>query len=101
MGPPLISGGNHHTFVMLIGASNASMGPPLISGGNSDFRSQRGTTPLSFNGAAADQRRKRYLILTRKSTDERFNGAAADQRRKPAANVISTPRAAELQWGRR
>ena len=58
------------------------MGPPLISGGN--WRRCAGdVTTLRFNGAAADQRRKRTAGRRPLHGCTRFNGAAADQRRKP------------------
>ena len=55
MGPPLISGGNPSRLDCGIRCA-ASMGPPLISGGNDHDPAERG---YRFNGAAADQRRKR------------------------------------------
>ncbi len=59
MGPPLISGGNYFAGCGVVWSFQASMGPPLISGGNLNDTGNHETPVSSFNGAAADQRRKR------------------------------------------
>ena len=41
------------------------MGPPLISGGNHSDQPVPEDVPASFNGAAADQRRKCRLLAPR------------------------------------
>ena len=82
MGPPLISGGNDKCENCDVRPILASMGPPLISGGNGINDLRRTRAPISFNGAAADQRRKRRRLRPRSTTRIGFNGAAADQRRK-------------------
>ena len=58
MGPPLISGGNLGMAATVAWIGEASMGPPLISGGNAELPSPSYASLASFNGAAADQRRK-------------------------------------------
>ena len=83
MGPPLISGGNSVTRGdPRAGWSGASMGPPLISGGNEQFPAgQHGTVGASMGPPLISGGNRRPPCGCRFRTPS-FNGAAADQRRK-------------------
>ena len=60
MGPRLISRGNRYLVASGLSRQYASMGPRLISRGNFVVRTQSGLMSQRFNGAAADQPRKRH-----------------------------------------
>ena len=76
------------------------MGPPLNSGGDSALRAPRSGAP-SFNGAAAEQRRRRRSSRAIRADSRGFNGAAAEQRRRLGALQKAMAAVEALQWGRR
>ncbi len=88
MGPRRISRGNGRERSHDQGLPQASMGPRRISRGNA--RLGRCSRPRwsSFNGAAADQPRKRHAGRAGRRCRLGFNGAAADQPRKPMIDCV-------------
>ncbi len=84
MGPRRISRGNALSGQAQLARRDASMGPRRISRGNGRRSCVASWSWPSFNGAAADQPRKRWRCCSNSCRSGSFNGAAADQPRKQA-----------------
>ncbi len=83
MGPRRISRGNDAVVHGHACVRGTSMGPRRISRGHLRCGCWPRACPRYFNGAAADQPRKRARSFRTRTCRAPFNGAAADQPRKP------------------